>query len=171
MVKWIGALLFIGATTLAGFEMSRRLNARPKQIRQVKNALQILEAEILYSQLPLPEAFLTIAKQIPQPSRSFFQSLGDTLHENNKDLYTVWNNQVNALLKTSSLSDNEGEILRQFGRTLGQHDFDQQQKHIHLTINHLDRELEEARDNQYRYGKMAKSLGLLCGLFIVLLLI
>ncbi|WP_164670340.1 stage III sporulation protein SpoIIIAB [Virgibacillus doumboii] len=170
-MKWIGALLLIGTTTLAGFEISRSLNARPKQIRQLKNALQILEAEILYSQLPLPDAFQTIAKQIPQPSKSFFQSLSDFLHKNSTDLFTIWDHEVNQLLKTSSLTGNEGEILKQFGRTLGQHDFDQQQKHIHLTINHLDRELEEARDNQYRYGKMAKSLGLLCGLFVVLLLI
>ncbi len=58
------------------------------------------------------------------------------MHEKATDLYSVWNNHVDDLLTTSSLSENEGEILNQFGRTLGQHDFDQQQKHIHLTINH-----------------------------------
>lgn len=170
-MKLIGALLFIGTTTWIGFEISRRLNSRPKQIRQLKNALQILEAEILYSQLSLHDAFQTIAKQIPQPTRTFFQSLSDSFRESNLELYIVWDKHVNDLLKISSLAANEGEILKQFGRTLGQHDFDQQQKHILLTINHLDRELEEARDNQTKYSKMTKSLGLLCGLFVVLLLI
>ncbi|MFB4166440.1 stage III sporulation protein SpoIIIAB [Virgibacillus sp. JSM 102003] len=171
-MKWIGALLFIGTTTLIGFEFSRKLNARPKHIRQLKNALQILEAEILYSQLTLQDAFQTIAKQIPDPARSFFHRLSRTLvNEKGVDLYNVWDNQVNKLLKESALGTNEEEILKQFGRTLGQHDFEQQKKHIHLTIKHLDRELEEARDNQYKYSKMAKSLGLLCGIFIVLLLI
>ncbi|MFD2759382.1 stage III sporulation protein SpoIIIAB [Lentibacillus juripiscarius] len=170
-MKWIGALLFIGTTTLIGFEISRRLNERPKHIRQMKNALQILEAEILYSQLPLPEAFETIARQIPEPLSTFFHNMHVSMHEKATDLYSVWNNHVDDLLTTSSLSENEGEILNQFGRTLGQHDFDQQQKHIHLTINHLDRQLEEARENQFKYGKMAKSLGVLCGLFVVLLLI
>lgn len=170
-MRWIGALLLIGTTTLAGFEISRKLNDRPKQIRQIKNALQILEAEILYSQLSLQDAFQTIAKQIPDPIKSFFYNLSESLNEGNVDLYHVWDNHVTKLVQESSLSGNEKEILKQFGRTLGQHDFDQQQKHIRLTINHMDRELEEARDNQYKYSKMAKSLGLLCGLFIVLLLI
>lgn len=170
-MKWIGALLFIGTTTWIGFEWSKRLNNRPKHIRQLKNALQILEAEILYSQLPLQEAFITIAKQIPQPTKFFFQALGKSLEEKNSDLYSLWEKQVKALMEVSCLSGNDQEVLNQFGRTLGQHDFDQQQKHIQLTVSHLDRELEDARDNQFRYAKMAKNLGLLCGLFIVLLLI
>ncbi|MEC5422282.1 stage III sporulation protein SpoIIIAB [Virgibacillus sp. C22-A2] len=170
-MQWIGALLFIGTTTWIGFEWSNKLNNRPKHIRQVKNALQILEAEILYSQAPLQDAFITIAKQIPQPSKSFFHALGLSMKNGNTELPGLWDKNVNDFLRVSCLGNNESEILKQFGRTLGQHDFYQQQKYIQLTLSHLDRELEEARDNQYKYSKMAKGLGVLCGLFIVLLLI
>lgn len=154
-----------------GFEWSQRLSKRPKHIRQIKNALQILEAEILYSQLPLQDVFSVVAQQIPYPTKSFFQALSNSMHDENIDLFSLWNKNMNELMRVSCLDHAEKEILNQFGRTLGQHDFSQQQKHIQLTVNHLDRELEEARDNQYKYSKMAKSLGLLCGLFIVLLLI
>ncbi|QKY69305.1 stage III sporulation protein SpoIIIAB [Lentibacillus sp. CBA3610] len=170
-MQWIGALLFIGMTTLIGFNISTKLNERPKHIRQMKNALQILEAEILYSQLPLPDVFATIAMQIPQPASAFFNKLDVSLRKHNVELYSIWAEHVDVLMNTSALDANEGEILKQFGRTLGQHDFDQQQKHIHLTIKHLDRELDDAREQQYKYSKMAKSLGLLSGIFIVLLLI
>ncbi|GAA0602664.1 stage III sporulation protein SpoIIIAB [Virgibacillus siamensis] len=170
-MKWIGAMLLIGTTTWAGFQISKRLNERPKHIRQMKNALQILEAEILYSQLSLKDAFMTISKQIPEPVSSFFETAALSLEEKNTDLFSMWNQRLIELFTSSALGGNEHEILKQFGRTLGQHDFDQQQKHIQLTIKHLDRELEDARDNQFKYGKMAKSLGLLSGLFIVLLLI
>ncbi|WP_188453684.1 stage III sporulation protein SpoIIIAB [Virgibacillus oceani] len=170
-MKWVGVLLFIGTTTWIGFEISKRLNNRPKQIRQLKNALQILEAEILYSQLSLKDAFETIASQIPQPSQSFFKSLSDGMQKSGTDLSNLWKKRIDKFMKESALGNNEKEILLQFGQTLGQHDFIQQQKHIQLTVSHLNRELEEARDNQYKYSKMAKSLGFLCGLFIVLLLI
>ncbi|MFZ3577152.1 stage III sporulation protein SpoIIIAB [Virgibacillus sp. DJP39] len=170
-MMWLGAVLFIGTTTWIGFEVSNRFRERPKLIRQLKNALQILEAEILYSQLSLRDAFASIAKQLPDPTKSFFESLAISLGEEKTDLYRVWSEQVNVLDQTSAIGKNEQEILNQFGRTLGQHDFSQQQKHIQLAVHHLDRELEEARDNEFKYSKMAKSLGLLCGLFIVLLLI
>lgn len=170
-MKWVGALLIIGITTWVGLEWSQKLNKRPAHIRQLKNALQILEAEILYSQLPLQDAFITIAKQIPQPIRSLFECLGKDMEGNQIDFLHLWDKNIRQLIDVSALGENEQEILQQFGRTLGQHDFNQQQKHIHLTVTHLDRELEDARDNQYRYGKMARNLGFLSGVFIVLLLI
>jgi stage III sporulation protein AB len=170
-MKWIGALLFISATTWLGFEWSNRLTKRPKHIRQLINALQVLEAEILYSQLALQDAFASIAKQIPAPCSAFFNSLKERMLESYIDFEITWVESVRLYIEQSSLGTNEEEILLQFGRTLGQHDFDQQQKHIQLTIKHLERELQDAREDQEKYGKMAKNLGFLTGLFIVLLLI
>lgn len=170
-MKWIGALLFLSITTWIGFDWSNKLNRRPVQIRQLKNALQILEAEMLYSQLPLRVAFMTISEQIPEPVKSFFHNVSEKMNTHQIDLLSIWDEQVDEFIQSSALGRNEYEILKQFGRTLGQHDYLQQQKHIHLTTTHLDRELEDARSYQLKYGKMAKNLGFLCGLFIVLLLI
>ncbi|HLR80698.1 MAG TPA: stage III sporulation protein SpoIIIAB [Bacillota bacterium] len=170
-MKWLGAILFLGVSSWVGFEWSRKFSKRPQHIRQLKNALQILEAEILYSQLPLRDAFLTISKQIPHPTRSFFSVLSEQMKDKDKGLSEIWEAGIHDLMKKSYLGSNEREILGQFGQTLGQHDYTQQQKQIHLTISHLERELQDARDDDYKYGKMAKSLGFLCGLFIVLLLI
>ena len=169
-MKWLGVLLFIFTTTWIGFEWSRSLNERPKHIRQLKNALRILEAEMMYSQLPLKEAFRSIAKQLPYPTNSFFQQLSDGMH-NTVELSKLWNEEIETFTKNSAISTNEKEVLKQFGQTLGQHDFIQQQKQIQLAMQHLDRELEEASDNHRKYGKMAKSLGFLSGLFIGLLFI
>jgi|SRR5690625_4419993 len=170
-MKWIGALLFIGITTWVGFEWSNRLSNRPKQIRQIKNSLQILEAEMLYSQLPLKDAFKFISEQIPTPTKNFYKGLSKGMDQKNIDLLELWDREVEKFMKHSALRTSEQEILKQFGRTLGQHDFMQQQKHIRLTSTYLDRELDDAQDQQHKYGKMAKSLGFLFGLFVVLLLI
>lgn len=170
-MKWIGALLFLATTTWVGFEWSNQLNKRPAHIRQLKSALQILEAEILYSQLPLQEAFHVISSQIPEPTQTFFTALYKHMQNESVDLIQVWTESVASYKDNSALEASEEEILIQFGRTLGQYDFQQQQKYIHIALSHLDRELNNAESNQHRYGKMAKSLGFLCGLFIVLLLI
>ncbi|SDK55632.1 stage III sporulation protein SpoIIIAB [Sediminibacillus albus] len=170
-MKWVGAILLLCATTWVGFEFSRKLTDRPKQIRQLKSALQILEAEILYSQAPLVDACETLALQLPNPIALFFEAVSKDLRDNPASLYETWESQLNKFWPLSSLKGNEKEILRQFGRTLGQHDFEQQQKHIHLALTHLERELQEAQDQQLKYSKMVKSLGFLTGLLVVLLLI
>src|SRR5699024_1637078 len=127
------------------------------------NALQILEAEILYSQSPLLDAFETISKQVPNPIQSFFQLLVHKMNVQGFNLTQLWDECVNELINQSSLGMNEAEILKQFGRTLGQHDFIQQQKAIQLTVQHIDREFEDASDMQYNYSRLFNTLVLFNG--------
>ncbi|KGX90900.1 stage III sporulation protein AB [Pontibacillus halophilus JSM 076056 = DSM 19796] len=170
-MKWIGALILLCATTWGGFEFARRLRERPKQIRQLKNALQVMEAEILYGQAPVIEACEKVATQVPAPLCFFFDDFSKQLKECSSSLSSVWEERMKHYWPISSLGDGEREIMRQFGQTLGQHDFTSQQKHIRLALSHLERELEEALEQQKRYGTMVKSLGFLLGLLLVLLFI
>nr|WP_318538980.1 hypothetical protein [Terribacillus saccharophilus] len=77
-MKWVGAILVLIAATWVGFDLSRRLQQSPKQIRQLISSLQVMEAEILYSQTSIIETSDNLAKQVPQPA-CFFQSLSDKL--------------------------------------------------------------------------------------------
>ena len=69
-----------------------------------------------------------------------------------------------------SFKKHEFEIMKQFGETLGRHDRFSQQKHILLTLTHLEREETEASDKQAKYEKMVKSVGFLSGLLLIILL-
>lgn len=71
----------------------------------------------------------------------------------------------------NAMGKTELEILLQFGRTLGQHDLEQQQKQIQLTIHHLDRVLQEALEVGEQYQKMARGMGVLSGLLVIILII
>ena len=67
MIKLLGAAIIMVATTWAGFEAARKISARPRQLRQLKVALQSLEAEIMYTHTPLKEAAQKLQKQLPKP--------------------------------------------------------------------------------------------------------
>jgi len=169
-LKWIGALLLIASTTCIGLYLSNRLEKRPKHIRQFMNALQVLEAEITYSQVSLQVAFQILSTQLPEPIKHFFHGLSKDMLKDRADFMLLWDEWVDNLAESASYKKNEIEIIKQFGGSLGQHDFTQQQKQIQLTLTHLDRELQDARDEQTKYSKLAKSLGVLSGVFIFLLL-
>ncbi|MFP7493666.1 stage III sporulation protein SpoIIIAB [Terribacillus saccharophilus] len=170
-MKLVGAILVLIAATWAGFDLSRRLQQRPKQIRQLISSLQVMEAEILYSQTSIIETSENLAKQVPKPAAEFFHQLADQLQLHPEGLYECWEETTETWMSSTALKAAEKDIWLQFGRTLGQHDFEQQQKHIQLARTHLERELEEAEEANQRYGKMFRNLGFLTGLLIVLLLI
>lgn len=171
MIKLIGAVLIIIATTWTGFEASRRLTERSRQLRMLKSALLSLEAEIMYGHTPLHEASRRLAQQMPKPLSQFFDTFAHKLTNTDTTVKVAWDESLNELWRQTAFKQGELEIMKQFGETLGRHDKASQQKHIQLTITHLEREEADANEKQLKYEKMVKSLGFLSGLLLVILLI
>ncbi|ASA95515.1 MULTISPECIES: stage III sporulation protein SpoIIIAB [Anoxybacillus] len=169
-MKWIGALCIILATTWSGFEASRLLRERTKQLRQLKMALQALEAEIMYGHTPLIDASLRLSQQLSKPLSWLFESFAQKLQKGTMNARQAWEESLHEIWKMTALKEGELEIMKQFGETLGQYDHEIQQNYIRLTMVHLEREEGDAIEKQQRYEKMMKSLGVLTGILIVLLL-
>ncbi|WP_226526515.1 stage III sporulation protein SpoIIIAB [Metabacillus niabensis] len=170
MIKWMGAFLIIIATTWAGFEAAKHLNQRTRQLRQLKVALQSLEAEIMYGHTSLIVAAQNISKQLPKPLSGFFEQFAEKLIKGHTSVKGAWEESLKEIWRLTAFKQGEYEVLKQFGETLGQHDRVSQQKHIRLALTHLEREEADAIDRQNRYERMVKSLGVLTGLLLVILL-
>jgi stage III sporulation protein AB len=171
MVKLIGAIFIILATTWTGFEAAKHLSERPRQLRQLRSALQSLEAEIMYGHTPLHEAARRLAAQLSNPLSSFFEGFAKKLTDTETTVKDAWEDSLKEVWKQTAFKQGEFEIMKQFGETLGRHDRISQQKHIMLTLSHLEREEADAVDKQAKYEKMVKSLGFFSGLLLIILLI
>lgn len=169
-MKIIGALIFIMMTTWIGYDWSLQLQKRTKQLRSLIYSLQLMEAEMGYTYAPLQKVFSSVHEKTTEPVSYFYKYLQQALTESVSDFSEVWEHALEKLLKQSALKQEEAAILSQFGKNLGNHTFLQQEKHIHLTMHHLKEILNNAIDEQHKYERMAKSLGVLAGIFIVLLL-
>lgn len=171
MIKIIGAILIVVATTWTGFEWAKQLSERPRQLRALKTALQSLEAEIMYGHTPLHEASRRLAAQLPHPLTLFFEKFAKKLVGTETTVRDAWEESLKEIWSITAFKKGEFEIMKQFGETLGRHDRLSQQKQIMLTLTHLEREESEARDKQMKYEKMVKSVGFLTGLLLIILLL
>lgn len=70
-----------------------------------------------------------------------------------------------------ALTKKDLHVLKQFGDTLGLHDLVQQKKQIELASIHLHKQLNESVEEEKRFANMSRTLGLLTGVLIVLVLI
>ncbi|MDF2903420.1 MAG: stage sporulation protein SpoAB [Bacillus sp. (in: firmicutes)] len=170
MIKIIGAVFIIVATTWIGFEASRHFSERPRQLRLLKSALHSLEAEIMYGHTPLHEAARRLSTQMAKPLSWFFESFAGKLTSSETTVKIAWDESLNEIWKLTAFKQGEYEIMKQFGETLGRHDRVSQQKQIMLTLSHLEREEVDAYERQSKYEKMVKSLGFLSGLLLIILL-
>lgn len=171
MFKLIGICLVLIATTLTGFEFANRLRKRTKQLRDFQAALSILESEIMFGQTPLAIASERISNQIPEPIAGFFHVLHENLLVGADNISTIFSNTLEAYIPKMQLKEQDIEILKQFGETLGKHDRYMQQKQIEIALTHLTRLEKEAHINQSNYVGMFQTMGVLAGMLIIILFI
>ncbi|MFZ4452131.1 stage III sporulation protein SpoIIIAB [Salibacterium aidingense] len=170
-MSWVGAIFILTACTWTGFEISKKLTERPRQLRQLRTALQSFEAEIMYGMSPLPAASQKISRQLPVPVSYLFHYFSEYLKRGEKNVDEAWRKSLEETWPYTALQPHEKEVMFQFGTTLGKHEKMQQQKHIRLAMIHLEKEETEAREKEKRYERMAKSLGFLAGLLLIIIFI
>ncbi|MBN6186025.1 stage III sporulation protein AB [Aneurinibacillus sp. BA2021] len=171
MFKLLGASLIILAGTLIGMQLGGYLAHRPLQIRQLRTGLALLETEITYGARPLPEALSSIARRLAGPGASLFARAAELFVEETEwTADECWRRAVQQVWPGTALKGPEKDIVLQLGRVLGQSDREDQRKHIRLACTNLEHEESSARENQQRYEKMCRSLGVLSGILLVILL-
>ncbi|MBT2574466.1 stage III sporulation protein SpoAB [Bacillus sp. ISL-51] len=170
MLKLLGAIFILTATTWTGFEIAKIYVERPRQIRQLRAALQSLEVEIMYGHTPLHIASGQIAKQLSRPVSLLFQIFSERLEKGSDSAKTAWEQSLKKTWHSMAMKKSEYDVLKQFGETLGLHDRVSQQKHIKLALTHLEAAEADAGRAQAKNEKMVKSLGFLAGLLLILLL-
>ncbi|MEK5398464.1 stage III sporulation protein SpoIIIAB [Paenibacillus sp. FSL H8-0261] len=171
MLKLFGAVLIVLAGTLAGLQFAKQYADRPRHIRGLIAALQRLETEIMYGFTPLPEAMRRIGIQSKEPLKTLFVKTAEEMSPpHDRSAQDAIQRAMDSHWKSTALKGTEKEILRQLSCTLGTSDRSNQSTHIALALQQLKQEESVAREDQGKYEKLSKSLGLLLGALIVILI-
>ena len=86
-----------------------------------------------------------------------------------EDVTKSWNKALNEI--ETSLTKEDREIIRQFGKMLGKTDAEGQLNEIELSLNFLETQIEKAETEKSKNAKLYKSLGIIAGIGIVVILI
>lgn len=171
MVKLLGACLVLIATTWIGFEIARTYRERPQQIRQLRSALSLLETEIHYGVRPLTVACQEIAQRTTGPISRLFASCSENLRQmDGASTYECFKQAIEQEWKNTAMKSPEKGILLDFSTTLGISDREDQLHHLAMAQANLEIEEKKSRDEQNQYEKMCKTMGVLAGALIVLLI-
>lgn len=168
MIYLIAIPLIVGTTTYIGFTYSNKLQKRTQQIRYLISALQILESEIIFGLSPLKEAFEKVSRQVPEPISSFLFEVSGLIAIHN-DIRISIEMAFASNEKNLTFDKEEKDVLLQLASSLGKYDLSSQQLHIRSALTSLERIEIESEEIFAKYGKLARYLGMLSGLLIVIL--
>ena len=161
--------MVVAASGLSGLAVAGSYAKRPRELRALRSALQMLETEITYGATCLPEALVTVATRSDVLVRPLFKQAGVELAAmSGVSAAEAWEKALAGYYPTSALKPQDHAILTNLGRSLGRSDCADQVKHLRLTMEQVTQEAANAEEDAARNVKMWSYLGFLGGLVFVL---
>lgn len=158
MLKAIGAVMIILSGTAVGFSKSLSLKTRWESLSKIIYSLRIMENEISYGKKSMDRILAGIER---------LDGLTFELIERENAGECFFRSVCREELK---LDKCDREVLEGFSKTLGTTDTSVQLKNIKNTVKTLELYEQEAKDAFDRYGKMYRSIGVLVGFLVVIVL-
>lgn len=170
MLKIVGILLIVGATTRIGFALAARLERRKNSLLCFKDALSLLESEIGFAQNSLARACKNIGNTLTPPVGAFFLDVHDKL---SRGISTeqAWEELLGQYRQTLCLTAADIQLLRSFAARLGKSDVENELKNIYNTTVSLNMQIANAKNTCDTNKRVYQSAGVLCGALIAVLLI
>lgn len=134
--------------------------------------MEILETRIKYTYDSLITSFLFIADNLKTKVYRIFYITAEEIRENrNISAGECFKHVVDEEKVFLNLNNNDVEILKGLGVSLGQTDIEGQVKNIRLVYTSLKSQLENAKEEKNKNFKLYRNMGVLSGLVIIIILL
>lgn len=172
ITKLLGILIIITTSACIGIKASDNLNIQLELLRKMKQLIILIGGEIKYNNSYLGQAFKNVSDRISAPYDELMVYVADKLdNRTGESLETIWKEGIDKTLSKSGLTKKHLLKLSELGETLGYLDKDMQIANFELFIERLDFEINESTEKNKANCKLYKSLGVLSGILIVVLII
>ncbi len=167
----LGAILILIATSSMGALGGMRLSSRVRELEKLRNDFVFLEMEINYNATPLPQILKRLKSMNTESLNSLWDKLLDVLNRGEGLLAEeAWQIALDNFRQRSSLNREDILILKDFGPGFGSTNRQEQLKKFKLIQELLRIRQQEALADKHKNQRMWRSMGLLGGLALIILL-
>ena len=158
--------MIIGASSVIGLMLAKKYSNRELELKEMKNALNMFENKIKFTYEDIPTVFNDISIKIQGNIGKIFKTASDKMKETSAG--NAWDY---ALENTyTSLIKEDIDIIKGLGRMLGKTDLNGQISEIKLVNDFIDTQIEDAKQEKDKNSKMYRTLGIVVGITIVIIL-
>ena len=171
MLKIIGALLICGGAAAIGLSASSRLSLRIRVLNAFINVLDTMHSEISFLLTPVDELLKKCEKIAPEPVNHLFADCSEGFSKRTDTPFAiVWAKTIHQAAYLE-LNNSEKQLLIDMGAAIGRYDAQEQVQMIAHTRRALEGRLRAAEKEKLRTGKLYRSLGIACGVALVIVFI
>lgn len=172
IVKIAGAVLVVMSASGLGLCEAQKWKNRLRLMENLRRMIILLKGEILYANATLEEAFASVGQRGGGELGIFFKEVARRIGEQSGEVFfTLWKEAVSNLDKGLDLTGKDREQLKAFGEHLGYLDSDMQERTILLYLEQLDDTIAYLKAHVREKSRLYTSLGVMGGLFLMIILI
>ncbi len=172
MQRVIGAVLILTATGGAGYVYGRELKRYLEKLQYFRYVMSLIRGEIAYTHAPLPEIFSGVSGRVKEPYRIWLRKLAQELE--NREEYgfaRAWNRCADRYLKALDFKYEHRILAKEPGTFLGSLEADTLDHAMQMYLNRLDLEIEKQREGLAARIKISGCLGVMSGIFLIVILL
>ena len=171
LLRIAGALAVMLGCTGLGLYYSLKESFRISELLELKKALLILSSEIEYMRAPLHIACANIAKRTESTIGALFLQFSELLSAGEGETaYQLWATAMEGIKGKTFMADEDLSVVDGFGKTLGYLDKHMQQNAINYAVTYIEEKAAALQTQGDKNKRMYRSLGVIGGLLITVVL-
>ena len=164
MQRLLGSLLIITATTCGGLLYSAELKEYLDKLLYIRHVIYLIQGEMEYTNAPLSEVFGKISRWMKAMER-------EVETRSQRGFTKIWNQSIDKYLGELHLKSTHSIQLKELGTFLGQLDKETFQSTMQMYLNRLELEIEKVREGMASKRRISSWLGVMGGIFLVVILL
>lgn len=172
ILKITGCVFILTSCTGMGWVFGTEIKKRIEDLKSAKTVALLLRGDIRYAHTALPEALENVSRRHEGRLAPFLKRVARELREySGKSFAQVWKDAMKSELNHTALTKKDKICLSQFGEQLGYLDKDMQINHIDWYITQVEEDMKEISLDAKDKMRLYKSLGVLFGILITILIL
>lgn len=166
MQKLIGSILVISACSAMGYWKCYDMKLHLEELEELKKIFIMLQNELRYTKAPFAEVFQRVGNKVNGTYKEWLLNFSERLkNRGNGTFYELWRRSILDFLYESMLSKEELEGLVEMGSNIDCFET------WGLYLEHLDNSIQSTREEIMSKKKVYQSMGVMGGIFLVIILL
>lgn len=163
-IKFVSLFGILFISSYLGIYKAKRFEYRVEELVKFQSSLIMFKSKLKFTHEPIKNIFKDISLIIYNDKKNIF----DYVVRSTKDIYSSW---IEGVISQNEFTREDKEVIKTIGKLLGKTDLDGQVSEINLGLELVEKQIKEAEIEKNKNVKLYKTMGIVCGIGICIILI